>query len=543
MRGKGTARGLLALCLAACLALAGIPGSALGSGDAVDRNLADAMVGLEGRRERALLVGFDEFVSKPSTYPSSTNNVYAMQETFQEAATPLETLLIPQDPITDAETLAALIQDTFGGADEDDVSYLYISTHGVYDPSGREEPALLLSDGQKEGRITPAQLEEAFEGIRGVKVLWLDACNSGAFIGKGQAVRPERVHFLGDDFKVLTSSGALEESWYWSAAGMGQDGQTVPQAQNAGSGRGLPSAGPPQGAFYFTQSLAQGLGPRYGYPADSNRDGLVTLSELYEYLLQNHAASTPQVYPQQDSFVVFHYDVNAPLPEGMERAPVLDVTFSGTMLDLENQQITLEYIATRPIRVAYQIVPQRDGKWRFEEAQLLYDDVERFTAYGDQAGAVSAGRKVRTLSIRLGEESSYGYVMVQLVSIDKGRLTVHAGRVLCVPPAQGELQLQVDVKPSYKVGDPQEMSIFVEHAFPCALSVAVVNSRDEVVRRLCHRQSTRPTQTDPAGSLFYWDGTDKNGDPLPPGEYRIRASGMMNQLPFTVVSEVVVIGS
>ena len=53
----------------------------------------------------------------------------------------------------------------------------------------------------------------------------------------------------------------------------------------------------------------------------------------------------------------------------------------------------------------------------------------------------------------------------------------------------------------------------------------------------------RTTQTDPAGSLFYWDGTDKNGDPLPPGEYRIRASGMMNQLPFTVVSEVVVIGS
>ena len=49
--GKGNGQGTAALCLAACLALAGIPGSALGSGDAVDRNLADAMVGLEGRRE------------------------------------------------------------------------------------------------------------------------------------------------------------------------------------------------------------------------------------------------------------------------------------------------------------------------------------------------------------------------------------------------------------------------------------------------------------------------------------------------------------
>ena len=38
------------------------------------------------RRERALLIGVDEFVTQPSAYPSSTNNVYAMQEMFQAAA-------------------------------------------------------------------------------------------------------------------------------------------------------------------------------------------------------------------------------------------------------------------------------------------------------------------------------------------------------------------------------------------------------------------------------------------------------------------------
>ncbi|MDD3411869.1 MAG: hypothetical protein PHY12_13780, partial [Eubacteriales bacterium] len=32
---------------------------------------------------RALLVGVDDFVSRESTYPSSTNNVFAMQEVFQ----------------------------------------------------------------------------------------------------------------------------------------------------------------------------------------------------------------------------------------------------------------------------------------------------------------------------------------------------------------------------------------------------------------------------------------------------------------------------
>lgn len=50
------------------------------------------------RRERALLIGVDEFVTQPSAYPSSTNNVYAMQEMFQAAAEPLEKILVPDAP-------------------------------------------------------------------------------------------------------------------------------------------------------------------------------------------------------------------------------------------------------------------------------------------------------------------------------------------------------------------------------------------------------------------------------------------------------------
>lgn len=110
----------------------------------------------------------------------------------------------------------------------------------------------------------------------------------------------------------------------------------------------------------------------------------MVLSELYEYLVLNHAASTPQVYPQSDDFVVFRYDVSQPLPTGLARAPIMDVTFSGTTLSRSSRQITIEFIAMRPVRVAYQVVYQRDGKWEFEHAQLIYDEAERFTAYGDQ---------------------------------------------------------------------------------------------------------------------------------------------------------------
>ena len=522
MRGVRATGLLLAVCLTACLALFPVKAG----GGALAPEAARQWTDGAGRTERALLIGIDDFVSKPSAYPSSTNNVYAMQETFQAAQKPLEALLIPDEPITNAQTLSRLIRETFADAEEEDVSYLYISTHGSYAPDSGEEPALLLSDGVTEGHITAAELEAAFDVIKGTKVLWLDACYSGAFLGKGQADRFAASYFLGKDFKVLTSSGALEESWYWNEA----DTDAPEGAPDRGGDRLRP-----QGAFYFTHALSQSMSPRYGYPADINRDGRITLSELYDYLLLIHAASTPQVYPQRDDFVVFRYDVSAPLPEGLQRSPILDVTFSGTMLDDQGKSITVEYIATRPVRVAYQIVYQRDGKWRFDEAQLLYDNVERFTAFGDQEGAVTAGRKVRTLSISV-EKAVYGYVMVQLVSIDQGRLTVHAGRVLCIPPAEGDLNLAVDVPDVYEQGNPREICIIVKHAFPCALSVAIVNDREEVVYRLCHRRDTRPGQVNPLGSLFYWDGTDRDRNPLPAGIYRIWVSGAMNELTFTVMS-------
>lgn len=458
---------------------------------------------------RALLIGVDDFVSRPSAYPSSLNNVLSMQQLLASAG--LEQVVVPADPVTDAQAFASLVQQSFSQAGGEDISLLYLSTHGVYEQG--QEPVLLLSDGVTESGLTPAQLEAAFAGIEGTKLIILDACNSGAFIGKGMSHPPETVHFLGEDFKVLTSSGALEESWYWSSAGGGA-----------------------QGGFYFTQALVQGLSAASGYPADQNRDGSVTLYELYSYLLSNHAASTPQVYPQTDHTVIFRYDPDAPQLTGLERSPIMDVTFSGTTLDLDTRQISIEFIATRPVRVAYQIVYQRDGKWQFDNAQLIYDGAERFTAFGDEPGAISAGHKVRTVNLGQLEGDAFGYVLVQLVSIDEGVLTVHAGRVICVPPTSGEMNLTAKVQRSFVPSSGRELPIFIGHDYPCTLSVAIVDDQDRVIHRLCHRQPTRPLQIFPAGSVFYWDGLLKDGTPAPPGAYRVRAQAHMNDTTVTVLS-------
>ena len=455
------------------------------------------------RRERALLIGVDEFVSQPSAYPSSTNNVYAMQEMFQAAAEPLEKILVPDAPVTSVQQLTELIQRVFGGAEAGDVSYLYISTHGLYDPENGVEPALLLSDGQTENHLTPEELEAAFDGISGTKVLILDACNSGAFIGKGMTEWDEPPCFLGDDFKVITSSGAREESWYWSA------GEDAKQEER-------------QGAFYFTQALCDALSAACGYPADQNHDGSITLKELYDYLLLNHAASTPQVYPQNDDdFVIFRYDPSEPLPTGLERSPIMDVTFSDLVLDQDSREITIEYIAMRPVRVAYQLVYRREGRWEFENAQLIYDDSERFSAFGDQKGAVSAGWKQRTLRLDELADDAYGYALVQLVSIDRGKLRVHAGRVLCVLPEEEPPAPTVEISGSFAPETGRELAVFVGHNSPCTLSVAILDEEGQVVERLCHRRSTRPMGL--AGTTLYWDGKQRDGSPAPAGTYRVRA--------------------
>lgn len=459
---------------------------------------------------RALLIGVDEFVSRPSAFPSSQNNVLAMQQLMENAETKLESIVVPADPVTDAQAFATLVQQAFADADETDISCLYMSTHGAFEDG--QEPVLLLSDGITENGLTPAQLEAAFGGIQGVKLLILDACHSGAFIGKGMSSAPEKVHFLGDTFKVIASSGAMEESWYWSSA----EGGT-------------------QGGFYFTQAIVYGLSAAGGYPADQNRDGAVTLNELYSYLLSNHAASTPQVYPQSDDTVIFRYDASAPQPEGMDRSPIVDVTFSGSTLDLNTRQISLEFIATRPVRVAYQIVYQKNGKWEFDKAQLIYDGAERFTAYGDEPGAISPGRKTRAINLGQLLGSEYGYALVQLVSIEED-ITVHAGRVICMPPAAGDINVTARVQRSFRREGGRELPIFIGHDYPCTLSVAIVDANDQVVHRLSHRQGTRPLQIEPAGSVFYWDGLLRDGTPAAPGEYRVRVQAHMNDRTVTVLS-------
>ena len=236
---------------------------------------------LSVRTNRALLVGCDRFLSQPDTTPSSANNIRRMEESFSTSTMDMETLVTQLHDITSSGELAALILDAFSDADEDDVSYFYLSTHGIWEEGmSAGSMTLLLSDGERESAVSAYMLRTMFDQIPGKKVLMIDACHAGAMLGKGVNERLNNV-FTGDDYIVICSSGGAEESWFWSGDINGE--------RLAGAG-------------YFSEALVRAISSAGGFGADDNRDGIITLTELKRYLLNHHGASTVRTYPEQSDF-------------------------------------------------------------------------------------------------------------------------------------------------------------------------------------------------------------------------------------------------
>ncbi len=478
---------------------------------------ASAPIVAQDITRRALYVACDRFLSQEDTWPSSGNNIEAVAKALSGGSMPFASQKKENSTISTVEGLSQAIKDAFGEADENDVSYFYISTHGIYDAAKPNlDAGLLLSDGVTEETITARQLEEAFSSILGTKVLIIDACNSGAFIGKGISGGATEAAFLGPNYKVLTSAGGSEESWYWS------------------SHRNSPYR--IQGASYFSSVLTDGLGYHGEYAADLNRDGQITLTECYGYLLENHSASTPQSYPQEDDFVLFTYDKARKSPSP-KRNIISGITFYDTVLDIRQSTASFEFTSARPVQVAYQMVYYQNGKWQFSTAPLYFDDQEINGDFGDQRGAISAGRKQRTLELAPQGEDTYGYVMVQLVTIDDDNATIHGSRVLCVPPISGDPEVSVKTDAALDITNGRELSILVNHKYPCLLSVSVVDASGKTVRRLSSHQPTRPQQLTPAGSFFYWNGKKADGSFAAPGDYTVKVTAYIGDAPYEAVSE------
>lgn len=489
LRYIGGAALLLALCLA--------PASALGEGVF-----------------RALFVACENFLSADSIAPSASNNVRLLSGVFAQAVSP-ESIFIENGTVSSVAALGESIAESFAGADEGDVSLFFLSTHGIYDPARPDDPArLLLSDGVSEDSITASQLAAYLDRVPGTKVVILDACNSGAFIGKGMPVSVVRTMTLPlckPGYKVITSSGGNEDAFYW----------------NASDEYGL------LGSSYFTLALSRGLTQHGQYGADQDRDGDITLRELQDYLLRANGTSTAQFYPEVDDFVLVSYDPDA--DPGARLPLVSQFSLGNAILSFDDPTLSFSYTATQPARVSYQIVYHQQGRWMWENAQRILDTTE------SEDGLVSAGRKERTLSLSVDSLSSdtAGYALLQVIAESTRGPEVFESRLLCVQPIVGNPQLSLYAPLSLILRSGRELVVEARHDFPVSLTLDVFTVGGQRVRRLARSSSSRPISLNPEASLFYWDGKDELGRYVPAGQYALKLSTRVGGREYNAVFEYV----
>ena len=259
---------------------------------------------------RALIVANSDYPGEKSDLVGPVGDAKLMNRVFAAqnfSAGKMKSVTVKEN-LKKAEFFEA-IRQAYAGANENDISYFYYSGHGynkdgisylcmVEAPLGGNDPLGLW--------VSVNELRAALDQVPGTKVLILDSCNSGGFIGKSaldgsssatptttgaysrdfvetvmrefktEAASPN--YLIGNEYKVLAASSENEFSYEDKLEKLGK----------------------------FTKILAEAAGKDGDLKADANGDNKASLEELYDYLDKNVIyTSHIQAYPRQDSFVIF----------------------------------------------------------------------------------------------------------------------------------------------------------------------------------------------------------------------------------------------
>jgi len=257
---------------------------------------------------RALLIGIGDYIGSGNNLLSPTYSVNRMHKILNQCRFGLPDIEFSIiNELKDSEATKSAILDgiasTFSGAENDDMSYFYFTGHGYGWPGTSYLcPADFTSVYLLSSLISVDELENALSAIPGTKVVILDTCYSGGFIGKSR----EELRSFNDGvisvfsqgqsknllatnrYKVLTSCHDYQEC-YGTQPVVGE---------------------PPLGVF--TKALCEGCGYNYNYPADTNEDTKVSLQEAYIYV-KNWVQycfgdlQDVQVYPGDSSYPIVEY--------------------------------------------------------------------------------------------------------------------------------------------------------------------------------------------------------------------------------------------
>ena len=207
--------------------------------------------------------------------------------------------------------LLEAIEDFCADRRLDDQLLIYLSCHGVLDDRGRLYYATTDTRRQRTAAtaVAAAWLNERLEDCRArSQIVILDCCHSGAFAsdtkGESDLVLEQRFKPHGRGRIVLTASRGTEYSF---------EGDQP-------SGAGMQSV--------FTRAIVDGL--RTG-DADRDKDGLITVADIYHYAYDRVQAVEPRQTPELWTYgaegdVLLAYSVRGaivepiPLPEDLRQA-------------------------------------------------------------------------------------------------------------------------------------------------------------------------------------------------------------------------------
>jgi len=220
---------------------------------------------------RAFFVGVGRY-ENGWTLPSPVGNTNKLEDLFLQCKFGKEEIefeIIEKLTNYEAtkENILNGIVSTFAETDENDVSYFYYMGHG-----GVQGGIPIITPTDYPTVITVHELEEYLSMIPGTKIVLLETCHAGNFIDKGMDFSLDLLNKEG--YQVLASSAGSEYTW-----------DSI------------------YGSF-FCKHLIEGC---TDLQADNNEDGIVDISELYQYIKVNVTRQTVQVYPNGSTFSIVEY--------------------------------------------------------------------------------------------------------------------------------------------------------------------------------------------------------------------------------------------
>lgn len=248
---------------------------------------------------RALVVSRGDYTGKSNDLsPGPENDGKNFRRILSQAyGEKIEVTSLEKANAQNAESLMRVIRNTFADSDADDVNYFFYSGHG--NPEG-----IML---ETDECLSAESLAQAFSGVKGTNFLVFDCCYSGNLIARDlsqEGVMDSFVRKFQESLSNIKARSAITNNSFHVIAASSEDELSI-QGQIDSSGTVI---------GFFTAAISAGCGidftkvnEKKGYSctvmADGNRDGNVTLNELYHYVQSVLHTSHATVWPEEDNTV------------------------------------------------------------------------------------------------------------------------------------------------------------------------------------------------------------------------------------------------